>query len=404
MHNCSGVRSNDSGCMRTFATCMPLMMLVTLLIISGRRVLFSESTVLPEFPEVVLMAEPSAQEWTFDEDDVDERDIIVNHSGWSRPFMADHAELAWSEQTQLDAARARRNRKCVRRTLSSHFDRWTHRRIVAHVDDCQGGSVDRREEGSGLLSVEVTVQESLDKASGDSVSDGGDEEGIALLEEVTMEECVGDGPGGYISSGEDRDSTALLSDEVTVQEVTVNMEWDGCVVEDDDWQYWGVAKYRHDDSKCYIRYDRCSWPRWGKEVTVRVGEEKTVKDDDMAGGILCLRLGGEGENFEIRRCGQPPANQFTLRKGGGSGEEEGKEKLQEHNGREKKCREEMSGDKRSAVLKKRRMQDNVQTEEVKAAAFKNLKTIRCSRPEEDKAAVLEKLRTRAALDGDTLLN
>jgi hypothetical protein len=32
---------------------------------------------------------------------------------------------------------------------------------------------------------------------------------------------------------------------------------DGIIVEDDDWEFWGVAKHRHDDSNCYTRYDRC---------------------------------------------------------------------------------------------------------------------------------------------------
>jgi hypothetical protein len=36
---------------------MPLMMLMELMIISGRSVFFSESTVLPELPGDVLMAE-----------------------------------------------------------------------------------------------------------------------------------------------------------------------------------------------------------------------------------------------------------------------------------------------------------------------------------------------------------
>jgi hypothetical protein len=82
-------------------------------------VLFSESTNLPELSEVVLMAESTVHDWTFNEDNDDEPDIIVNHSGWSRPFSADHAELAWSEQTQRDAVRVRHNRKYFRRTLSS---------------------------------------------------------------------------------------------------------------------------------------------------------------------------------------------------------------------------------------------------------------------------------------------
>ena len=80
---------------------MPLMMLMALMIFCGRCALFSESTDLPELSEVVLMAESTA----FNEDDYDKPDIIVNHSGWSRPFLHVHAELAWSEQTQRDAAR-----------------------------------------------------------------------------------------------------------------------------------------------------------------------------------------------------------------------------------------------------------------------------------------------------------
>jgi hypothetical protein len=34
--------------------------------------------------------------------------------------------------------------------------------------------------------------------------------------------------------------SGLVSEEETMQ--------DGCIVEDDDWVFWGVATYRHDDS------------------------------------------------------------------------------------------------------------------------------------------------------------
>jgi hypothetical protein len=34
--------------------------------------------------------------------------LPLNHSGWSRPLLPDHAELAALEQKQLEAARARR--------------------------------------------------------------------------------------------------------------------------------------------------------------------------------------------------------------------------------------------------------------------------------------------------------
>jgi hypothetical protein len=69
VNNCSGVRSNETGSVRTFAMCMPLMMLMALLILCGRCVLFSESTDLSKLSEVVLIAESTAHDWTFNEDD-----------------------------------------------------------------------------------------------------------------------------------------------------------------------------------------------------------------------------------------------------------------------------------------------------------------------------------------------
>jgi hypothetical protein len=93
VNNCSGVQvqSNETGSVRTFATCMPLMMSMALMILCGRCVLFSESTDLPELSEAVLMAEstaPRRHEWTFNEDYDEGPDIIVNHSGW---FYKDRA-------------------------------------------------------------------------------------------------------------------------------------------------------------------------------------------------------------------------------------------------------------------------------------------------------------------------
>jgi hypothetical protein len=49
-------------------------------------------------------------------------------SGWSRPLLPDHAELAASEQAERDAARARRGDKPIRRVQSARFDKMTHRR------------------------------------------------------------------------------------------------------------------------------------------------------------------------------------------------------------------------------------------------------------------------------------
>jgi len=50
------------------------------------------------------------------------------NEGWSRPLLPDHAELAASEQAQLEEARARRGWRPIRRALTSQFDKGTHRR------------------------------------------------------------------------------------------------------------------------------------------------------------------------------------------------------------------------------------------------------------------------------------
>jgi hypothetical protein len=49
-------------------------------------------------------------------------------SGWSRPLLPDHAELAASEHAERDAARARRGGKPIRRVLSARFDKMSHLR------------------------------------------------------------------------------------------------------------------------------------------------------------------------------------------------------------------------------------------------------------------------------------
>ena len=50
---------------------------------------------------------------------------------WSRPLLADYAELAALEQAQLETTRARRGWRPIRRALSSHFDKRTNRRRPA---------------------------------------------------------------------------------------------------------------------------------------------------------------------------------------------------------------------------------------------------------------------------------
>ena len=62
-----------------------------------------------------------------------------NHSGWSRPLLPDHAELAALEQRQLEAARARRGWRPISRALSSRFDKRTHRRLPADIMPAHNG-------------------------------------------------------------------------------------------------------------------------------------------------------------------------------------------------------------------------------------------------------------------------
>jgi hypothetical protein len=188
VNNCTVVRSNETGSVRTIATCMPLMMLMALMILYGRYVLFSESIDLLQLSEVVLMADSTAQDWTFNEDDDEGPDIIVIHSGWSRPFSADHAELAWSEQTQRDTARGRHNRKYMRRTLNPRFDKWTHcsarRGLPWHSNDLltlHG----RMQTLEGRIQERDVNSESADFfVSRGSVSGGEDEDGSDLLSAV----------------------------------------------------------------------------------------------------------------------------------------------------------------------------------------------------------------------------
>jgi hypothetical protein len=55
------------------------------------------------------------------------------NKGWSRPLLPDHGELAASAQAQLEAARARRGWRPIRRVLTSQFDKSTHRRIFGRL-------------------------------------------------------------------------------------------------------------------------------------------------------------------------------------------------------------------------------------------------------------------------------
>jgi hypothetical protein len=205
--------------------------------------------------------------------------------------LAHHAEFAWSEQTQRDAARARHNRKYVRRTLSSLFDKWMHKRIAAHVEDCLGDLFlgGGGENGGDLLmlhgrvrSLEGRIQKrDVDSESADffvsrgSVSGGEGEAAATVVNQTSdllsvkekMLRIDDDAIGGSVSRGP---VSGFLLEEEAMQH--------GCIVEDDDWELWGVVKNRHDDSKCYILYDRCSWPLCDEEDTVRVEEEETVKD------------------------------------------------------------------------------------------------------------------------------
>ena len=65
--------------------------------------------------------------------------LPLNNSGWSRPLLPDHAELAALEQRQLEAARARRGWRPISRALSSRFDKRTHRRLPADIAPAHDG-------------------------------------------------------------------------------------------------------------------------------------------------------------------------------------------------------------------------------------------------------------------------
>jgi hypothetical protein len=127
-----------------------------------------------------------------------------------------------------------------------------------------------------MLSLEGRIQErDVDSESADSfvsrglVSGGEDKDGSDLLSvKGTMQRSDDDAADGSVSRGS---VAGLLSEEEIMQ--------DGCIVNDDDWEFWGVAEYRHDDSKCYVRYYR---PRCDEEDTVRDQEEETVKDPHLS--------------------------------------------------------------------------------------------------------------------------
>ena len=149
-------------------------------------------------------------------------------------FLVDHAVLAWS---QRNAGRARHNRKYVRRTLSSRSDKWTQRRIAAHVEIClgrlalNGGDKDGGEllTANGIMqSLEGRIQErDVDSDSADgfvsrSTASGGEDKGGSDLLSVkgTMQRSDSDVTvsRGFVSG--------LVSEEDIMQ--------DGCIVEDDD--------------------------------------------------------------------------------------------------------------------------------------------------------------------------
>ena len=74
------------------------------------------------------------------------------NKGWSRPVLPDHAELAASEQAQLEAARARRGWRPIRRVLTLHFDKRTHRRL-------QPGDMSPTPDGGLLAPSRTTLPE-----------------------------------------------------------------------------------------------------------------------------------------------------------------------------------------------------------------------------------------------------
>jgi hypothetical protein len=63
--------------------------------------------------------------------------VRCSGTGWSRPLLPDHAELAAEEQAQREAARARRGGRPIRRALTSQFNEPTHRRWSAEIRELE---------------------------------------------------------------------------------------------------------------------------------------------------------------------------------------------------------------------------------------------------------------------------
>jgi hypothetical protein len=90
--------------------------------------------------------------------------VGISGSGWSRPLLPDHAELAASEQAERDAARARRGgRPPIRQDLSSQFDKRTHRRRPAEISP--PGQIDASAEHQPALAYVFALQ-ARDKTKG----------------------------------------------------------------------------------------------------------------------------------------------------------------------------------------------------------------------------------------------
>ena len=125
-HSASALR--DGGPEITAGSSVPFIASVILLALIASTILFALN-VAAGGSSAVRLAASYHQKALIGSDTVSAMRLPVKgFSGWSRPMLPDHADLAATEQAQREAARARRGGKLIRRALSAHFDPRTHRR------------------------------------------------------------------------------------------------------------------------------------------------------------------------------------------------------------------------------------------------------------------------------------
>ena len=141
----SGVRDVGDTASATSSVANLAYLIITLIIaavvIGGGLVLFGSDISAVAAPSLQVVGQ--AVQVTF---------VRWPNKGWSQPVLPDHAELAASEQAQLEAAWARRGWRPIRRVLTLHFDKRTHRRL-------QPGDMSLTPDGGLLAPSRTTLPE-----------------------------------------------------------------------------------------------------------------------------------------------------------------------------------------------------------------------------------------------------